>query len=224
MPRIRGTVTAMTALLSRLIQHLDVLRRRVLLHRRALAACFAAVAVYAAVQAAAAPPAPTRTVWTATHAVPAGTVLARSDLARTPHLAGHVPDGAVGAPARVIGHIVAAPLVRGQVITRGAVVHDHWPNARPGDVAVPVRLTDPGVASLVRPGDRVDLVAADPQGGSAASVLVHDATVLAVPRPSAERVAGALPGRLVVLSLPGALSDTVVAHSAMSFLTVTWSR
>jgi hypothetical protein len=51
--------------------------------------------------------------------------------------------------------------------------------AGPAAVAVPIRLADPAVGSIVRPGDRVDVVAVDDAG--AALVVAHAAPVLAVP-------------------------------------------
>jgi len=86
-----------------------------------------------------------------------------------------------------------------------------------------VRLPDTAMAELLRVGDRVDLVAADPQGG-AATTLTHDAVVLALPPPAADTAADGLPGRLVVL---GVREDDVTAVSAATvthFLTIVWSR
>ena len=55
----------------------------------------------------------------------------------------------------------------------------------PGLVAVPVRIGDPAAVRLLRVGDRVDLLAADPQAESAARVVGRDVPVLAIPAPGA---------------------------------------
>lgn len=62
-------------------------------------------------------------------------------------------------------------------------------------VAAPVRIADAGAVRLLRPGDRVDVVAAD--GGSAGRVVATGARVTAVPDFAADET-----GALIVLSVP----------------------
>lgn len=214
----------MTPLLARFLDRLGGLRRAVLLHRRGLAALAAAVAVYVGVQAASAPPARTVPVWTATRDLPGGTVLTADALRRTAFLPGSVPDGTIGSPRQVVGRVLATPLHRGEPVSADAVVGEGWLRGHPGLVAVPVRLTDPAVAALVRAGDHVDLVAADPQHPAATSLLARGAVVLAVPEEPERVGADTLGGRLVVLGVPPAASDTVVSGSVSQFLTVVWSE
>lgn len=52
--------------------------------------------------------------------------------------------------------------------------------AGPTAVAVPIRLPDPALGAIIRPGDRVDVVAVDDAG--TARVVAWAASVLAVPR------------------------------------------
>ncbi|MGI8538054.1 MAG: hypothetical protein ACR2K2_16610, partial [Mycobacteriales bacterium] len=49
------------------------------------------------------------------------------------------------------------------------------------EVAVPVRVAEPAVAALVQAGDRVDLLAAAPEGGPAAAIIAAGVRVLSVP-------------------------------------------
>src|SRR4051812_4867624 len=86
------------------------LRRRVLLHRRLLAALCAGAAVLVGLQAAA-PPAPeTVTVWTASHDLTGGSVLGPDDLTASRFTPQTVPDGAVRRLSAVLGRTLAAPM------------------------------------------------------------------------------------------------------------------
>ena len=96
----------------------------------------------------------------------------------------------------------------------------------PGDPAmatVPVRLADAAVAELLRPGQRVDVVAAA-DGDSAPSVLAGHAMVVTVsgPEPQAGRALGP-PGKgpLVLLALPSEVATQVAAISLERPVTVT---
>jgi hypothetical protein len=116
-------------------------------------------------------------------------------------------------------------------------------------VALPVRLPDAGVAALLRVGDRVDLLATDPNGSTdagstdagsdggygasaGADLVAAGAPVVALPAAdassaSAAAAAGpttALPGRLVVLAVLPAEVPRVADAAARAFLSVVWSR
>jgi hypothetical protein len=87
-----------------------------------------------------------------------------------------------------------------------------------------VRLPDAGQAALLAPGDRIDLLATDPQAGGS-RVVADDALVLTVP-PDRPDPAGATatPGALVVLGLdPTAVPGTTEA-AVRWFLTYSFSR
>jgi len=196
-------------------------RRRVLIHRRPLAAVLAALAVLAGLRATQ-PPAPaTVQVWIAAHDLPAGRVLAHDDLRRTSYAPGSAPAGVVGDPSAVVGRTLAAPLRRGAPLTDLSVVSRPLTSAYPGRVATPVRLADGGVVDLLRVGDLVDLVAADPQGRAAARTVAFRVTVIAIPRarPSVDDVG--MQGRLVLMAVPGAEAADVAAAGLAGYLTVT---
>nr|WP_244320458.1 MULTISPECIES: hypothetical protein [Streptomyces] len=86
-------------------------------------------------------------------------------------------------------------------------------------VAAPVRIADAATVRLLRPGDRVDVVAAqDPSSGGGARVLARGVRVTRVPEPldgTAET------GALVVLAVPRALAAGLVGASATARLAVT---
>ncbi len=185
---------------SRLRRGGAAIRRAVLARRRLLAAVCAALAVAGALQAAAAPPPTTEPVLVAARDLASGEPVAAGDLVEARYAAGTAPQGLAEDP---VGRVLAAPLRRGEPVTDVRLVGADLAAAHPGRVAAPVRLPDASMAALLRPGDRVDLVAADPQGGGAAEVVASRLPVLAVPAAGADATesgAGAAAGRLVLLA------------------------
>ena len=206
----------------RLPSPLRRLRRSTLAHRRPLAAALAAVAVAAALQANAAPPPPRALVLTAARDLPAGAVVQPGDLASSPFDPASVPAGVLPA-AEAVGRTTTGPVREGEAITDARLLTRSLLTGYPGLVAVPVRIGDPGAVRLLRVGDRVDLVAADPQAGSAARVVGRDVPVLAIPRAGAESP-GLTTGALVVVGVPDVTVQTVAQASVTSFLSVVLTR
>ncbi len=188
--------------------------------RRLLAALCALVAVWAGLRATAAPPADTVPVTVAVRDLGAGVVLGPDDLVTARFAPGTVPSGHVRDP---VGRQLAGPLRRGQPVTDAALLGPSLVRGRPDLVALPVRLPDTALAELLHVGDQVDVVAADPQGGPAATVA-REAMVLGLPPPPADAAADGLPGRLVVLGVAEADVAAVSSASVTHFLTVAWSR
>jgi Flp pilus assembly protein CpaB len=201
---------------------LDDLRRRILLHRRLLGALLAATTVWFVVEATAAPPPPTRAVWTAARDLPGGIVLERDDLTRTGFAPGSVPAAAVRSLDDVLGHTLATPLGEGEPITAAHLVGSQRLAGYPGRAAVAVRIPDPDVVALLTPGQRVTLVATDPQGGAPPVRVVDDAVVLTVPRAS-DRT-DTLTGRLVVFAVPEDRAEDLSAAGTTRYLGVVWNR
>ena len=202
---------------------LDALRRRVLVHRRLLGALSAALAVWLVVQAARTPPPATVPVWTAARDLSSGTVIGPHDLRRTGFAPASVPPAAARSLGSVVGRTLATPVGTGEPVTPAHLVGADRLAGYPGRAAVAVRIPDPDVAALLTPGQRVDLVASDPQGGRSPERLVEDAAVLAVPR-SADAGGGMVTGRLVVFAVPDGAADQVAAAGASRYLTVVWTR
>lgn len=215
----------MSTALSGLVARVRGLRRAVLVRRRGLAAIAAAAAVFVAVSATTRPPPRTVPVWTAAHDLAAGTVLSAGDLTRAGYAPGSVPARVIGSAGDVVGRTLAAPVGRGQPLAPDDVVHPGLAAGYPGRVAVPVRITDPGVAALLRVGDQVALVAGDPSTpGAAGRTLATDAVVVALPAPVADTAGASLPGRLVVFAVPSPDYDTIATVSASLFVTAVWLR
>ena len=208
------------ALRERVEQARRRVRRLVLARRRLLAAVLTAVAVLAGVRAVAAPPPPTVAVTVAARDLPAGTLLRLQDLTTAPFAPDTAPDGLAPAPA---GSVLAAAVRRGEPITDARLLGPRLDDGHPGLVAMPVRLPDGAMAELLRVGDSIDLLAADPQGGAPAPVA-DAALVLALPLGSDDTAADGLPGRLVVLGVPDADVADVAQASVTRFLAFSYSR
>ncbi|MGW5407663.1 RcpC/CpaB family pilus assembly protein [Streptomyces spiralis] len=124
-----------------------------------------------------------------------------------------------GGPAR--GHPV-----------RAAGTSSNGPGTRCADagrtVTVPVRLADAATVRLLRPGDRVDVIAAeDPAVGGRARVVARGARVARVPEPVTEGAAageggnGGGGGALVALAVPRSAAARLAGASATARLAVT---
>ncbi|OWA05427.1 hypothetical protein B9W62_22570 [Streptomyces sp. CS113] len=85
-------------------------------------------------------------------------------------------------------------------------------------VAAPVRIADAGTVRLLRPGDRVDVVATGAGGTGDASVIARGVRVTKVPEPEADLAAG---GALVVVSVPRATAHRLVGAGTTERLAVT---
>jgi Flp pilus assembly protein CpaB len=192
-------------------------RRAVLARRRLLAALCAAVAVVAGVQAARPGERPTVAVTVAAHDLASGTVLTRAVLVVRHFPAGVAPAGSEG---RALGRTLAAPVRRGEPVTDVRLVGPTLVSASPDRVALPVRIADADAVALLRPGDHIDLVAADPRRGTAAYVAI-DVPVLALPLSSGrESAASGLTGRLVVVAAASADVGRIAGAAATDLLSV----
>ncbi len=209
--------------LGRLLRLFRRLQRTVLLHRRPLAAVAAGGAVLVGLQAAAPPPPATVTVWTAARDLPGGATLAADDLVASHFAPETVPAGVVRRPSAVIGRTLATPMTRGEPLTRVNTLSRGLLSGYPGATAVPLRITDADVVRLLRVGDRVSLVVADPDGRRAPSRLVDDVPVIAIPEVH-ESLGAGTPGRLVVAAIPSTRASDVAAAAATSILIPVWSR
>jgi len=145
------------------------------------------VAAGAVARQAAPPMPPVEPVVVAAHDLTAGQPLAAGDLRVVRMPAGLVPDGATSDPSALVDRAVTAGVPSGLPVVAAQLDGDRFGLALPaGTVAVPIRLADPAVAGLLRPGDRVDLVAPTGVDGWAgaeaapATVLARGALVLEV--------------------------------------------
>jgi Flp pilus assembly protein CpaB len=199
--------------------------------RRVLAALLAGFALVLALRPA--PAAPTRAadapVAIAAHDLAAGAVLSADDLTVAGLPPAVVPDGVVADVTVLAGEVLAGPVRAGEPVTDVRVVGPGlWSQVPPGRVAAPVRLADLAVATLLRPGDRVDVLATGAEGGTA-EVVAADALVLTAspsgagangPTASGPAAAGGDSG-LLRLPRPADTPARLAASATSSTLTVT---
>ena len=187
--------------------------------RRALAASlFLAAAALAAVDGATAEPAGTPTV-VAARSLPSGSTVHPSDLRVVRFPQRLRPDGAFTARDEITGRVLSGAAAAGEPITAARLLGEK--QSRAGTSTVPIRLADPGVAELLEPGTRVDVVtlAAESEKGR---VLAGGVTVLTVTDdPAAGRAAGGDGGPLVLLAVPGDTATGLAAAALKQPVTVT---
>ncbi|WP_436777852.1 Flp pilus assembly protein CpaB [Yinghuangia sp. YIM S09857] len=196
--------------------------------RRPLAALAAALSVAAGVAVARPPAPPSVPVLVAARDLDTGLVLGPRDVrtARLPPDA--VPDHALRRLADARGRPLAAAVRRGEPLTDVRLV---GPQLRglPGTVALPVRFADPDAARLLRPGDRIDVLAARTSDGPSvtlpatggpappqARVVAGAAAVLARPDTGEDRTGG-----LLILSVSPEAAAAIAGAAAAGPLTYT---
>jgi pilus assembly protein CpaB len=152
-------------------------------YRRLAAAALLALGVACGLASLAPPRAVTTPVATAARDLRAGAVLAPGDLRVVDLPASDVPSGTVDVAA-LVGRQLTGAVRRGEPLTD--VRLDNGPLRRPGSglVSAPVRFADPQAAQLLRPGMRIDVLAASTATDAtpaAASVVAANVTVVAIP-------------------------------------------
>jgi Flp pilus assembly protein CpaB len=126
-----------------------------------------------------------------------------------------VPAGTLRDPAAADGRVLIGAARAGEPLTDVRLAGPAALGAPNGTTAVPVRLADPGVAALLLPGSRVDVVSV---GDSAAEpvVLAAAVSVLAVLPEDGSRS-----GRLVLVAMPPGPAARVAAASLADQVAVT---
>lgn len=185
-------------------------------HRRPLAAVLAGLAVATALEASAAPADPTVPVLVAARDLAPGTTLTGADLTTGSFRPGSVPQGTVGL-RDAVGRRVVGPVRAGEPVTDVRLLDAALLARYPGASAVPVRLGDADAAALLRVGDRITLLATDPQASGPAVAVAEDAPVLALPRSRGDHLQ-LTGGALVVLALDPGTARVVAGAAGRSFL------
>jgi Flp pilus assembly protein CpaB len=182
----------------------------------------AATAVLAGVRAAEAPPEPTVPVVVAREDLPGGSAVTVADLEVRALSPDDAPEGTATRPEEVEGRLLAAPVRRGEPVTDVRLVAPGLLDGYPGLVAAPVRVADAAVVGLLEVGDRVDLVATNPED-AAARVVVRAAPVVALPAPGPQDT-GPLTGRLLVVAVDAESALDLAGASVRSVLSVLLSH
>ncbi len=161
-------------------------------------------------------------MWTAARDLPGGETVGQEDLEIRRLSPASVPDRAVDDLDEVVGRTLAAPMSRGEVITSLRTVQRGLLQGYPGSTAVPLRITDAAVVDLLRVGDRISFVVADPDGRTPPRQLLEDVPVVAIPQARGGGLASGTPGRLVVVAVATESASEVAASAATSILIPVW--
>lgn len=197
------------------------LGRAVSWHRRKLAVLAAVAAVLTGLAAAAPEGPPTLSVVRATSELPGGTRLADADLELARVVADDAPRGAITELTGAVDQLLAAPVAEGQILTPAALTTARTVTSR-GRVVAPLRLADADLATLLRPGDQVDVIAADPQSEQA-DVVARAVRVVTVPRADdATESSGSAAGRLILLEVDPQTARVLARAAVSATLTVIW--
>ncbi|MBF6240188.1 flagella basal body P-ring formation protein FlgA [Nocardia otitidiscaviarum] len=166
--------------------------------------------------------------------LPPGHTLDPSDVRTVGRETAGLPEGFAGDPAAVLGATLTGAVRAGEILTDVRVVGPRLAAAAAGTPdarIVPIRLADDAVASVLRAGDRVDVVAAPAEAaweersrrtaGADATrpvrVLATDAAVILVSGADEPRDAG---DRVVLVALDARHATAVAAASLQTALTV----
>ncbi|TFV62022.1 Flp pilus assembly protein CpaB [Geodermatophilus sp. DF01-2] len=187
--------------------------------RQVLAALLAVAALVLALRPAPAParaPATVPVVVAVVDLAP-GAVLTEDDLTVARYPPALRPGGTAEDPEALVGRVLAGGVRSGEPVTdAGLVGAGLTAQLDAGQVAAPVRPADLAVSALVRPGDRVDVLATPP-GAERAEVVAAGALVLAAPGPDD---AG---DGLLLLAVDGDTAALLAAAATTATLTLSLS-
>jgi pilus assembly protein CpaB len=200
--------------------------------RRILAAGLLAGSAACAISAVAPAPPPSERVAAAAHDLSGGTTISADDLRIVKVPPESVPSGAVTEAATLTGRVLAVPVRAGETINDVRLVGPAL-LAGYGDrlVAAPVRIADAGSAALLRPGDVIDVLAAEGAGGtdggervaSEARLVASDVRVVAVPRDDESALSGGDfgEGALVILATTSQTAARLASAAVTARLSLT---
>lgn len=196
---------------------------RTVIARRALACALVLVAAAAALRP---DPDDSRTdVVVAARDLAPGVELTAADVRIERQTATMVPDGSLTDLATVVGATLAGPARRGEALTDVRLLGPRLAESAAGPDAriVPLHLDDTALFDLIRPGDVVDVLAADTGASDAdakPAVVATDAVVVLVSnKPTG---AGSGGNRVVLVALPAHSANEVAGAALIHTVTLTF--
>lgn len=156
----------------------------------------------------------------AAHDLAPGSTLTERDVGVRQFPAAAVPNGTLTRRGVATGRVLASAVRAGEPLTDVSIVgaaDTALTTGNPSAATVPVRLADPDVADLLRPGIRVDVVTLDPDRQTD-PVLAENATVVTIRDTPATQ---GQPGRLVLVAVPRQFATQLAAASLRQPVTVT---
>lgn len=164
---------------------MDRIHRFVFEHRRILAAVFTGLAVLTALTALSREP-DGASMLVARHDLRSGHVLTASDLRTTTVPPAARPSNTLGRGA-AIGRRVAGPMRAGEAITDYRVLQDDALSGYAADaVLTTIRVDRADGLTGLHVGDRIDVIAVDPDGESKAEVVARAVEVVTLPPSSGD--------------------------------------
>jgi len=164
---------------------MDRIHRFVFEHRRTLAAVFTGLAVLTALSALSREPDGT-SVLVARHDLRSGHVLTASDLRTTTVPSAALPSNTLDRAAAV-GRRVAGPMRAGEAITDYRVLQDDVLSGYAADaVLTTIRVDRADGLTGLHVGDRIDVIAVDPDAESKAQVIARAVEVVTLPPSSGD--------------------------------------
>ena len=198
---------------------MDRIHRFVFEHRRTLAAAFAGLAVLTALSALR-QESDDATVLVARHDLRSGHVLAASDLRTSTVPPAARPSHTLGRGA-AIGRRVAGPMRAGEAITDYRVLQDDALSGYADDaVLTTIRVDRSDGLTGLHVGDRVDVVAVDPDGESKAKVVARAVEVVTLPSNGDSEV---VPVGIVTTEKIALALATAALEARFSVITSSWS-
>lgn len=162
----------------------------------------------------------------ATRDLSPGVTLTADDVRLESRSATTIPDGAQTNAGEVEGLMVAGPTRRGEVLTDVRLLTPRLTDAAVGPDArvVAINLADAALLDLLRPGDVVDVLAANSVAPGVDSVdtprvIASDAVVVMVSQPAQSPTAG--DQRVVLVALPARAATEVAGASLVQAVTLT---
>lgn len=161
----------------------------------------------------------------AAHDLTPGAQLAAEDIRLEKRPATTVPDGSLADVSAVVGATLAGPARRGEALTDVRVLGPRLAEATvgPNGRVVPLHLADTALIDLIRPGDVVDVLAADASGTGddhRPRVVASNAVVVLVS--GKPRGSGAAGDRVVLVALPAQAANEVAGATLVQALTLTF--
>jgi pilus assembly protein CpaB len=160
------------------------------------------------------------TVVKARSQLPGGAVVSAADLVLDQVAASDVPEGALTDPDALVGKTLAAPVAENQMLTPLIALAART-SVSPGHVVAPLRLTDTALVALLRPGDVVDVIAANTDAQQAV-VVAAGARVVTIPDLPDERAGPGPDGALVLIDVDPQTASAVAQAAASATLSVIW--
>lgn len=194
--------------------------RAVSWHRRKLAVVAAVAAVLTAISAAAPADPPTSAVVRMVTSVEGGQTLTADDVRLEALPRSALPKLALTDVSEAVGRVVAAPRAEGAVLTTLDFVGPGL--VAPGRVVAPLILADADAVHVVRSGDRIDVLAADPEAG-VARVVASRVRVVTVPHPPGNDGRPSAPEgsrALVLVEVSPATATTLAQAAATAQLSI----